>query len=81
MKDFSDDVDQANELAQKMNDAAVAQARAKSKPEQVQNPDGTWPVTECIDCGIDIEPGRVALGKVRCLTCQEVLEKRQRFGR
>ena len=81
MRDFSDDIDQANELAQRMNDAAVAQAMAKSLPEQIQRPDGSWPVTECDDCGIDIEPGRVALGKVRCLTCQEALEKRQRFGR
>lgn len=81
MKDFSDDIDKANELAQRMNDHSVALARSKAAPEQVRSADGTWPVTECSDCGIDIEPGRIALGKVRCLTCQEVLEKRQRFGR
>lgn len=81
MRDFSDDIDKANELAQRMNDHAVAQAMAKSKPEQVQNPDGSWPVTECDDCGIDIEPGRVALGKIRCITCQEALEKASRWQR
>lgn len=76
MRDFADDVDRANDYAQRMNDAAVAQAMRKAAAEQVQNPDGSWPVTECVDCGIDIEPGRIQLGKVRCLTCQEVLEKR-----
>ncbi len=74
MRDFSDDIDQANELAQRMNDHAVAQARAKSKPEQVQGQDGSWPVTECDECGLDIEPGRIALGKIRCFTCQSNLE-------
>lgn len=81
MRDFSDDIDNANELAQRMNDHAVAQAMANSKPEQVQNADGSWPVTECDDCGIDIEPGRVALGKVRCIACQEALEKANRWSR
>lgn len=81
MRDYSDNIDQANELAQKMNDAAVAQARARSKPEQVQNPDGSWPVTECVDCAAEIERGRVELGKTRCFTCQEVREKLDRRGR
>lgn len=81
MRDYSDNIDQANELAQKLNDAAVAQAIAKSRPEQVQNPDGSWPVTECDDCGIDIEPGRILLGKIRCISCQEALEKHNRGRR
>lgn len=81
MRDFSDNIDQANELAQRMNDHAVAEAMAKSKPEQVQNPDGSWPVTECDDCGSDIEPGRIELGKIRCITCQEALERANRWRR
>lgn len=71
-----DVLDQANNLAQKLNDAHIAAARAKSKAEQVQNADGTWPVTECVDCGIDIPPARLALAKIRCVHCQGDLEKR-----
>lgn len=78
MRDYSDDIDKANELAQRMNDHSVALARAQAAPEQVQNPDGSWPVTECDECGADIELGRVRLGKIRCITCQEMLEKRRR---
>lgn len=81
MRDFSDDIDKANELAQRMNDAAVADARVKARPEQEQNPDGSWPITECDDCGIDIEPGRILLGKIRCIACQEALEKHNRWRR
>lgn len=78
MRDYADDIDKASELAQLMNDAAVADAMAKNKPEQIQNPDGSWPQSECEDCGEPIGAARQALAKIRCITCQEVLEKKRK---
>ena len=75
---FADVVDSANYLAELHNSSSLAPARAKAAPEQVQLPDGTWPVTECIDCGENIEPGRLALCRVRCFFCQTSKEDRER---
>lgn len=71
-----DIIDRANELAEKMNESDVAAARKAAKADQVQNPDGTWPQTECEDCGDDIPLGRLlACGSIRCIYCQTALEK------
>lgn len=71
-----DPLDQAAQLSQRLADAGVAEARHRAAPEQVQNADGTWPVTECVEC--DGELGqRMQLGKIRCIYCQERLEKRE----
>lgn len=73
----TDVLDAASELTARMNDSYVELARRKSAPEQVQNPDGTWPVTECEECGVDIPPARLAMGRVRCVDCQGAKEKRE----
>lgn len=73
----TDVLDAATELTSRMTDSYVALARKKSVPEQAQNPDGTWPTTECEDCGVDIPAARLAMGKVRCVDCQAVKEKRE----
>lgn len=76
-----DPIDQGCETAEKMNEANVAQARLRAKPDQVQNPDGSWPQTECEDCGDDIPLKRLlACGSIRCVYCQAALEKK-RSGR
>lgn len=73
---YPDPLDQASQLSQRVADAGVAEARHRAAPEQVQNADGTWPVTECVDC--DGELGeRMQLGKIRCIHCQELLEKKR----
>lgn len=71
----TDILDVASELTTRMNDSYVAEARKKSAPEQVKRPDGTWPTTECEDCGVTIPPARLDLGKVRCVDCQGHREK------
>lgn len=76
----ADDLDRAAELTQAMNDAYVFHARKKAKPEQVQNPDGTWPNPEC-ECGDPIPAARLALGRIRCVACQQDLEKAARRRR
>jgi hypothetical protein len=88
----ADPIDHASRVETRLRENDVALARARSKPEQVQKPvigpDGKplrdphgnaimyWPITECIDCGDDILEGRLKLGRIRCVICQEKLEKR-----
>lgn len=74
---FADDIDRAAQVAAWANDEAIKRQQHLSKPEQVQLPDGSWPVLECIDCGDDIPQGRLNLGRVRCIDCQTTKEKRE----
>lgn len=76
----ADDLDRASELQDLANQEALKQARA-SVPYQVSNLDGTWPSTECAICGEDMDEGRLNLGLVRCIICQEKLESRKKFFR
>ena len=73
-----DPLDRASRAEHEMTASAVAEHRAAAAPEQVPNADGSWPTTDCVECGCEIEAGRLALGKVRCLRCQELLERRKR---
>ena len=75
-----DVLDRASALTARLNEAYVEEARHRARPDQKQNPDGSWPQTECEDCANDIEPGRLALGKIRCLGCQEARESRLKRG-
>ncbi len=74
----ADVLDTAANLTLASTATQVAHYSYLAAPEQIQNEDGTWPVTECVSCGDEIEEGRLALGKVRCLRCQELLEKKRR---
>ena len=55
---------------------AERRARGKSAPERHPDFDGE----HCVDCEESILAGRLALGKVRCVECQQVLEKRRALG-
>ena len=66
----ADPLDEASQEIQRQHDAAVSHARFMAEPEQ----DGTE--SECRDCGCDLGP-RQALFKCRCITCQEILEKKR----
>lgn len=75
---FADPLDNAQHTIEQTTENAVAERRRAAAPEQVQNPDGSWPVTECADCGEDIEEGRLALARIRCFKCQSALEIRRK---
>lgn len=70
-----DEIDRANDLAARYTDAYIERVRRRNKPEQVQNPDGTWPEPDCVDCGDAIPLARLNLGKIRCVYCQAALER------
>ena len=74
----ADPLDDASRVTQSLIDGYTAHAAYLSAPEQEMNPDGTWPITECVSCGCEIDAGRLALAKVRCVRCQELLERHRR---
>ncbi len=74
----SDDLDRAADLTEERTRALIEEVQRKARPEQVRRGDGSWPQEDCEDCGLEIEPGRLELGKIRCFHCQTVLEKRGR---
>lgn len=87
----TDPIDEACKTETRMRENDIALARAKSAPEQLQLPtlgeDGKplldergvmimyWPITECVVCDEPIPLGRLALARIRCVTCQGILEK------
>lgn len=73
MSDIADVAGEAIEVAQ-----AEARARAlgKSGPETHPDFDGE----HCVDCEVEIPVKRLELYKVRCVSCQELLENKGRRG-
>lgn len=78
MDKHADPLDKASEIAQMYADQGLDKVKRKVQHEQQQNEDGTWPITECMDCGVDIPEQRLAWGRVRCVECQENKERRER---
>jgi RNA polymerase-binding transcription factor DksA len=75
---FSDPIDRASYIADVANREAEEHYRRLAAPEQVKGADGKWETEECVDCGEDIEPQRLEMGKVRCIACQTIKEKREK---
>ena len=73
----ADDLDRASELTQAQNDSAIDEVRRLARPEQVVGPDGKWHQTTCEDCEEKIPLARLRLGKIRCIHCQTMLERRR----
>lgn len=74
----ADILDQASNVTLASTANQIAHLSYLAAPEQERDAEGNWQVTECLDCGEEIEEGRLNLGKVRCLRCQETLEKKRR---
>lgn len=71
----ADDFDKAAELTQHLADSAVAVARKAAAPQQVQCVDGSWPNPDCADCSEPIPEVRLKLGRIRCVDCQDAIER------
>lgn len=63
-------LEQADQITQAARDDAVAAVR---RGEAV--PTG-FDGSHCVDCDEDIPPGRLQLGKFRCIWCQETKERK-----
>lgn len=75
----ADEFDRASDLEIAQTESNVAKVRNLARPEQ-ERVDGKWPSRLCVDCEETIPTKRLNLGKIRCIHCQEVLERR-RAGR
>lgn len=73
----ADQLDVAADLSRALAEAGVDEVRRRAKPEQVQGADGNWPISECVDCDTPLGV-RASLGKIRCIDCQSILERRSR---
>lgn len=80
MTQEADDLDRAAELTQQLADAAIEEAQRAIAPQQVQCIDGSWPNPEC-ECGESIPEARLRLGRIRCVDCQDALERSARWRR
>lgn len=63
--------DEASELEAELREKAVENTRRLAAPETHPDFDGI----HCVDCGDPIHHARLSLGKVRCINCQEYLER------
>jgi len=69
---YTELIDAAQVQQDKTNKAAV---EAVQQQEQVDNTDPDFDGKHCVDGGEVIPKGRLALGKIRCVYCQELLER------
>lgn len=64
------------ELAEKLTEAirenAIYEAQQRAKPETHPDFDGK----HCVECDVEIPGERLLLGKVRCVHCQTVRERK-----
>lgn len=73
---MADIADIANDRAELYLDRALERQIGKSAPETHPDFDGN----HCVDCEEPILVARLKLGKVRCVPCQQRLEKRRAMG-
>ena len=74
----ADPIDEASALASALTEGAIAVARAASAQETHPDFDGET----CVECGDDMPPERLKLGRVRCVRCQSALEhKKNQYAR
>lgn len=81
---YADPLDQASARTVADDQARVERARQALAPQQERRPDGTYEFTECVEpgCGEELPKERLAMGRIRCTTCQDLLEKKaKRFAR
>lgn len=74
----TDLIDQASQASELFLEADISQARKGVEPEKHPDFDGKHCVEE--DCGVEIPQKRLAHGRVRCVDCQERIEKIRKMG-
>lgn len=71
-ENFADDLDRASMLQDLMNEEAYQRVKENNKPETHPDFDGE----SCLECGDSLPSARLALGRIRCIICQQRLEKK-----
>lgn len=70
------ELEMAERLAQQQRDAKIAEVRESVLPEYHEDFDGK----NCVDCGNGVGALRLKMGRIRCVECQTVREKRRAMG-
>lgn len=69
--------DKTLEMAERIVSAAVEERVAQARALQRDNPKfASWDGETCFDCGGDIPEERIEMGRVRCVHCQSVAERK-----
>lgn len=69
-----DPIDIGSHNAEVERQRLEAEHRHRAAPKQKRKPDGSWPITLCIECDEPIEEGRLNLGLVTCIECARIAE-------
>lgn len=67
-------MEQAEALSESFRDKALADVRARANEAVPQD----WDGETCYERGCEIPKVRLALGKFRCVACQELIERGRR---
>lgn len=71
---LTDQADIASENETAYRDEALRQVTKAANAKPPKDFDGE----NCVECGLEIPKGRLALGKWTCIFCQEILDKPKR---
>jgi RNA polymerase-binding transcription factor DksA len=73
----ADENERATLIEEQFTEAAIEAVREKVQPESHPDFDGA----HCVECEELLPAARLALGRVRCVACQEQLEREaRRYG-
>jgi RNA polymerase-binding transcription factor DksA len=74
----SDPHDVASDLEMMATEAAIYEARKKSKRDQEPDAKGAYEIEDCIECGNEIGAGRLkfSIRNTLCVECATVHERR-----
>lgn len=71
--------DKTLEMAERLVAAQVDSQIAKARTRQCDlDKFASWDGETCFDCGEDVPEERIEMGRVRCVHCQSVAEKKGR---
>lgn len=74
---MSDLNDKTLEHAERIVSSAVEERVAQARVRQCDKPQfASWDGETCFDCGDDMMEERIEMGRVRCVHCQSVAERK-----
>ena len=71
LEKLTDVLDMASQLQEQQNEQAIARVRQSDKPQSHPDFDGE----HCVDCDIEMPELRLSMHRIRCTSCESVVEK------
>ena len=65
----------ADALVESERERSIARSRSQLQPQTSDNFDGK----NCIDCPSEIPQARIQMGRIRCVECQTMIERRSKL--